>query len=242
MTRYHTQVSDKIKPMKAERIQSVLIQHMVRPVRFLNDVWAIPFLLIKLSFIGSLLVVISMGIGEAAIFTQTNFENDEMAPWDTFVTINGTVGEAGWPTVASFETVKDGQGSKALQFKVGQVRYDSENEPAQGGGVVVQIKTEPGQLELSANIAVIYHSPKDKRNLAGGLFQWIVDDQIIASHDIGPIENQAILRHHFKASHQVKAGLHTIRLRLTRPFTSHPGQQAPFQYIDDLLIQLSPHP
>ena len=186
-------------------------------------------------------MVSSLGIGEAAILNQTNFENGEMAPWDTFLTSNGTVGGAGWPAVSSFETAQDGQGSKALQFKAGQVRYDPENEPEQGGGVVVHVKTETGKLELSANVAVTYHSPKDKRNLAGGLFQWIVNDQVIASQDMGPIDNHAILRHHLKASHQVNAGVHSIRLRLTRPFTSHPGQHAPFQYVDDLLIRFSTH-
>ncbi|MEX0828941.1 MAG: hypothetical protein WD032_01740 [Nitrospirales bacterium] len=172
--------------------------------------------------VGSVLVL-SSGIGEASMLTQTNFESGEKAPWKALVTPNGTVGEAGWPTVIPFETGQDGQGSKALQFKVGQVRYDPENEPDQGGGVVVQITTESGTLELSAHVAATYHSPTDKRNLAGALFEWIVDDQVIASHDMGPIDNHGILQHHLQASHQVNPGVHFIRLRITRPFTSHPG-------------------
>ena len=227
--------------MKSERIRYVLILNLVRPARFLNHGWAVLFSLVKAFFIGSLLVMSSIGIGEAAILNQTNFENGEVAPWDTFVTSNGTVGEAGMPAVVPFEMVKEGQESQALQFKAGQVRYDTENESEQGGGVVVQIKTETGKLELSANVAVTYHSPKDKRNLAGGLFQWIVDDQVIASQDMGPIDNHAILRHHLKASNLVNAGVHIIRLRITRPFISHPGQHAPFQYVDDVLIRLAPH-
>ena len=131
----------------------------------------------------------SIGICEAAILDQTNFENGKMAPWEIFVTPNGTMGRAGLPTVVPFETGKDGQESKSLQFKVGQVRYDPDNKPEQGGGLVLQIATETGTLNLSAHVAVTYHSPKDKRNLAGGLFQWVVDEQVIASHDIGPIEN-----------------------------------------------------
>ncbi len=165
-----------------------------------------------------------------------------MAPWEIFVTPNGTIGRAGLPTVVPFETGKDGQESKSLQFKVGQVRYDPDNKPEQGGGLVLQIATETGTLNLSAHVAVTYHSPKDKRNLAGGLFQWVVDEQVIASHDIGPIEKDGILRHHLDAHHPVKAGVHTLRLRITRPFTSHPGQDAPFQYVDDLLIRLLPNP
>lgn len=227
--------------MKQEWTRYALILNIVRPARFLKHCCAVLFSLVKAFLIGSFLVVSGIGIGEAAILNQTNFENGEMGPWNTFVTFNGTVGEAGLPAVVPFEMVEDGQKSQALQFKVGQVRYDPDNEPEQGGGVVVQITTEAGQLELSAQVAVTYYSPNDKRNLAGGLFQWIVDDQVIASHDMGPIDNHAILRHHLKAFHQVNAGVHSIRLRLTRPFTSHPGQHAPFQYVDDLLIRFLPH-
>ena len=190
----------------------------------------------------SVLVLGGRGIGEASMLTQTTFENGERAPWETFVTPNGTVGGVGWPTIVLFETVEDRQGSKALQFKVGQVRYDPENELNQGGGMVAQITTETGKLELSAHVAVTYQSPKDKRNLAGGVFEWIVDDHVLVSYDMGPIDNHRILRHHLKVSHQVNAGVHSIRLRISRPFTSHPGQHAPFQYIDDLCIRLSPNP
>ena len=165
-----------------------------------------------------------------------------MAPWEIFLTPNGTTGRSGLPMVIPFETGKDGQESMSLQFKVGQVRYDPDNEPEQGGGLVIQILTETGTLNLSAHVAATYHSPKDKRNLAGGLFQWVMDEQVIASHDIGPIENGGILRHHLNAHHSVNAGAHTIRLRITRPFTSPPGQDAPFQYVDDLFIRLLPNP
>jgi hypothetical protein len=198
------------------------------------------FSLSKLLWICTVFALNTFGVCEASILHQSNFENDKRASWDTFVTPNGTLGEVGWPTVDSFETAKEGQESKALKFKVGQVRYASEIDPEQGGGLVFQIMTETGRIELSANIAVTYHSPKDKRNLAGGLFKWIVDEHVIASHDMGPIDNGGVLRHHLKGEHFVQAGLHTIRLGITRPFTSHPGQHAPFQYVDDLLIRFSP--
>ena len=150
----------------------------------------------------------SIGICEAGILKQTNFENGKMAPWEIFVTPNGTLGGTELLTVVPFETVKDGQESKSLKFKVGQARYDLDNEPEQGGGLVIQIATETGTLSLSAHVAVTYHSPKDKRNLAGGLFQWVVDAQVIAIHDIGPIEKGRILRHHLNARHPVNAGVH----------------------------------
>ena len=219
-----------------------MIAHLKQLVRLIQQLHAIRFFRGMIVLAWSLLLWSSGGTGEAAVLTQSTFESGEKAPWETFVTPNGTVGEAGWPTLVSFEIAQHGAQSKALQFKVGQVRYDPENEPEQGGGVVAQITTERGKLQLSAHIAATYHSPKDKRNLAGGLFEWIVDDYVITSHDMGSIENHAILRHHLQASCDVNAGIHSIRLRITRPFTSHPGQDAPFQYVDDLLIRHAPSP
>ena len=188
----------------------------------------------------SVLVMSSFGICEASMVIEMNFENNGHVPWKRFVTPNGTVGEAGWPTVVSFETAQEGHGSKALIFKVGQVRYDPEIAREQGGGLETQLTTEAGALHLSARIAVAYHSPKDKRNLAGGLFQWIVDDHVIVSHDMGAVVNGGVLRHHLQGQHLVHAGAHTIRLCITRPFVSHPGQHAPFQYLDNLRIRFLP--
>ncbi len=219
-----------------------MIGHLKSVVRRIPQLYVPKFFRGRAVLVWSLLLWIGSGISEATMLAQTTLENGEKAPWESFMTPNGTVGEPGWPTIVSFEMAEHGESSKVLQFKVGQVRYDPENEPEQGGGMVAQITTEGGKLELAAKIAVTYRSPKDKRNLAGGRFEWIVDDHIIASHDMGPIANHAILRHHFQASSDVKAGAHTIRLRITRPFTSHPGQHAPFQYVDDLLIRHSPSP
>ncbi len=192
--------------------------------------------------IWSVLVVGNIGLCHAAILSQTDFEKGTIGPWKTFVTSNGTLGKAGWPEVVSFEMTKSEVGAKALRFKVGQVRYDQGTEPEQGGGLVFQTTTEAGLLDLSVNVAVSYHSPNDKRNLAGGLFEWVVDDAVIASHDMGPIKNDGILRHHLKAQHEIAAGIHIIRLRITRPFLSHPEQHAPFQFVDALVIRHSLHP
>ncbi len=189
-----------------------------------------------------ILMLSSPGFCDAVMLYETHFEDDSKTRLETFVTPNGTVGEAGWPLIVLFETAQEGQGSNALQFKVGQIRYDQKKALQQGGGLVFQVSTDAGNLELSAHIAVTYHSPKDRRNLAGGLFEWIVDDHVIVHHDIGPIDNGGVIRHHLHAQYSVKSGIHTVRLRITRPFTSQPGQHAPFQYVDDVLVQLSPNP
>ncbi len=188
------------------------------------------------------LIMSSAGLCQAEILNQMKAESNEIAPWEIFVTPNGTVGEAGWPLVELFQTAEEGQSSKALKFKVGQRQHEKDGRPEQGGGMVIQLTTEAGTLNLSAYVAVTYNSPKDQRNLAGGLFQWIVDDHVIVSHDIGPIKQNSLLRHHFNAHHAVQSGEHSIRLRITRPFASRPGAHAPFQYVDDVILRLSTHP
>ena len=196
----------------------------------------------KIFGIWSLIVVSSLGIGHAALLNQENFENKEMAPWEIFITPNGTIGGAGFPMFVPFDMGNTGHASKSLQFQVGQMRSSSQHKKEQGGGVVIQIMTKTGALSLLADVAARYHSSEDKRNLAGGLFQWVVDDQVIVSQDVGAIENGGMVHHQLKAIHPVKAGVHSIRLRITRPFISHPEQEAPFQYADNVQISFSPIP
>ena len=217
----------------------------MNPSGFLTKLQVSPFALRKGFWVWSAFVLGTIGISDvsiAATFNQENFENGDRAPWEIFITPNGTVGGGGLPTVVIFDTVQEGQESKSLKFKVGQVRYDPDQTIEQGGGLVIEVETDGGMLHLSAHVAVSYYSPKDPRNLAGGLFEWVVDDQAIAAHDVGPIKKESILRHHLRARQQINAGVHTIRLRITRPFVSHPGQPAPFQYVDNLLIRYLPNP
>lgn len=212
---------------------------------FLKKWWISPFVWKKGFWVWSAVVLGSVGISDASIMAtlnQENFENGAGDAWETFATPNGAMGGGGMPTVVIFDTVQEGQESKSLKLKVGQARHDPDQKIEQGGGLVIEMETDGGMLHLSAYVAVSYHSPKDRRNLAGGIFEWVVDGQAIAVYDVGPIKNESILRHHFKARHHVNAGVHTLRLRITRPFISHPGQPAPFQYVDNLLVRFSPNP
>ncbi len=198
--------------------------------------------LVTNGWLGGIVLVGALLVSQPSSLNHTNFDNGEQGPWGVFRTPNGTVGGSGMPTVDEFETVDPEQLSNSLKFKVGQVQYDPTSDPEQGGGLVLQITTSSGILSLSAHIAVTYDSLNDRRNLAGGRFQWLVDGSVVSDHDMGPIANGAIRRKHLNGNHQVPAGTHTIRLQITRPFTSHPGQHAPFQYVDDLRIGFSPSP
>ena len=200
------------------------------------------FLPVLVIWFWTFFILNSLGMANAAILAQENFENETMAPWKIFVTSNGTIGGAGFPHVVSFDVGREGKESKSLQFKVGHVRYATEYKPEQGGGLIIHLATETGKLSLLAHVAVRYDSSKDKRNLAGGLFQWVVDEHIVASHDCGPIENGETHQHYFTTDHLVNAGDHTIRLQISRPFLSHPTQDAPYQYVEDVGVRISPNP
>ena len=177
----------------------------------------------------------------ANVLSVAEFEDKDFSEWQPFSTLNGTGGSE-FPKVIPFETEQSGNPSNSLQLKVGQIQYDPEDEPQQGAGIGLRVVTKDGNLVLSVHVAVAYHSTKKKRNLAGGLFEWVVDDQVVARHDVGPIANHAVVRHHFQTRHSVKEGPHSVQLRVTRPFVSHPQQEAPFQYIDNLRVVFQPNP
>lgn len=205
---------------------------------------------IVLRICGSFMTVVLFGGGSlmllqpalAEVLNSVDFEKDALSSWNPFFTRNGTDGGNEWPRVVFFETKQEGHPSLCLTLKVGQVRYDPDQDPQQGAGLGLTIHTDDGRLALSVDVAVTYESSTKKRNLAGGLFEWMVDGQVVASHDVGPIENHAIVRHHLQALHPVKSGSHSVQLRVTRPFVSHSQQEAPFQYLDNLLVVFQPHP
>ena len=58
--------------------------------------------------------------------------------------------------------------------------------------------------------------------------------------DLGPIENGAVMRFFLTADHDVEAGSHTVQLRISRPFKSEIGQDAPLQWVDNLMIDWAP--
>ncbi len=189
---------------------------------------------------------VSKGRSESPFATDPSidFENRDLGSWKLFQTPNGTVGGTGFPQFVSFETREPGSFSQGLQFKVGQARFQAEERSLEGGGLETQIQTTDGLLVISANVAVTYRSliAKDRRNLAGGQFDWVVNDRVTATYDAGPIDKGATLRHRFRAQIRVSAGPQRIQLRMTRPFSSVPGQAAPFQIVDDLHFQFFPQP
>ena len=185
-------------------------------------------------------VLVGVGQISAEVLKTTDFENGKFSGWTTFSTSNGTLGGVGFPSVAMCDPSGMVSPSRCLQVQVGQLHYAPVHEVQQGGGIELMTKTVSGIIHLSARVGVTYHSPNKKRNLHGGLFEWVIDDQVVADLDVGPIEDGATVQHQFTGTLAVAAGLHTIQLRMTRPFRSGTGQPAPVQFVDDVMVELIP--
>lgn len=184
----------------------------------------------------------SGGSVSAEVLITTDFESGNFSGWTTFSTSNGTLGSTGFPSVAVCDHTGIVAPSRCLQVQVGQLYYAPVHDVQQGGGIELNTATVSGIIHLSARVGATYQSPNKKRNLNGGLFEWVVDDHIVAVLDIGPIEAGATVQHLFRGNVAVTAGPHIIQLRVTRPFQSGTGQPAPVQFMDDVVVELIARP
>ena len=182
--------------------------------------------------------------GEVGAFVLDNgdFQRGNLTGWTVYTTQNGSLGGEGFPRCEDFDIVGDGHRSKSAVFKVGRRQYKAEGPSLAGGGILTNIRLDAGSVVISAEIASSYFSPHDdRRNLAGGMFELLLDGVVIATHDFGPILNHSTLNARLKGSTQVNAGLHELRIRIRRPFKSLSHDIAPHQYIDNIRIHHSPH-
>lgn len=191
-----------------------------------------------------LIGIVSMGIWpvSAQVLITTDFESGTLSDWTVFSTSNGTLGSKGFPTVALCDLGNPGSPSYCLQVQVGQLHFAPAHDVQQGGGISLTTMTNAGLIQLSARVGATYHSADYKRNLNGGLFEWIVDDHVIADLNVGPMEDGGTVQHHFIGTVPVTAGRHTIQLRVTRPFQSGAGKPSPVQCIDDVMVELLSQP
>lgn len=71
-----------------------------------------------------------------------------------------------------------------------------------------------------------------------GLFELIVDEQLVASHDYGEKSGGLIYRYDKGGSIYLDPGLHEVRIRITR--TELTGSNAPWQFVDN--VTMTPEP
>jgi hypothetical protein len=133
--------------------------------------------------------------------------------------------------VVLFDTNNDGTATYSAQFSVGQA--SNENLTASGGGIVQNVHLAEGEYQLAADIAVAFGVPEVGIATQGGLFELLVDGNVVASHNFGYVYVDTT-EHSLLANVSIfTTGYHEIRIRITRPGMSVPELN---QYIDNVAL------
>ena len=160
-------------------------------------------------------------------FENGDFETGDFSGWTTFVTDNGSIGDA---TVAPFDVAQNREVSQAAQFNVGERVWERQQE----GGGIFQAFEASGRILVSAEIAAdnIGHTS----NRAAGIFTLLVDGVPVARHDFGSIASNGIETATLEGEITVQPGEHELRILMTRPFLRSP-RLSPFQWVDNVMIE-----
>ena len=144
-----------------------------------------------------------------------DFETGDLAGWTVEATAGGTLGD-GYPNVVSFDMDgADGplQASNAVQFSVGTLSNNGGG--AEGGTIYQNVHLTAGDYNVSAEVSV------DERGtpfgvMPGGLFELIVDNVVLDSHDFGQVGPDQTIYKLLSNLHVVSDGDHQIGVRITR--------------------------
>jgi hypothetical protein len=184
--------------------------------------------------IAALLMVSIVGVAEGTPVTLTNADfSAGLTGWTTFVTANGSLGPAPLPSTQSFDVDGDSVPTPAAWFQVGEQVFTGLQE---GGGIFQSFTTGAGTLTMNADIAVFTQGPS---NASGGIFTMLLDNVAVAVFDSGNTTSGQTERSSLNAVVAVGAGSHEIRFLMTRPFIHGTLGETPFQYIDDVALDLN---
>lgn len=169
------------------------------------------------------------------VLVQPVCDRGTLAGWETFVTAHGTIGE-GFPQCVRIDMDGDGIQTESVRVKVGRLAFGAAEEVWEGGGLEHTLHGTGRRVDIGVGIAVEYRSPADRRNLAGGLFELLVDGKVIARHDFGPIESGTVRVARLEGSVSAPRERYRLSIRIRRPFESRADTPAPYQYVGPITI------
>lgn len=179
---------------------------------------------IKMAILSALAAGATMS--SANLFTNGGFETGDLTGWTINPTANGLTGVQ---DVQVFETVL-GVPSRAGRFRVGQVVFSSGIQ--EGIELVQSLNLTAGTTYLfSYNVAA--SNTGTGGNAQGGVFTAVVNSVFVGStFTAGSINAGQTIRGTVTGSFVAStSGLHSVGLRITRPFTA--GTTTLHQYVDN---------
>ena len=157
---------------------------------------------------------------QAGLLVNPDFETGDLTGW-TYFTTNG--GDVNPPNVISFQT--NVTTSLAAHFDVSKI---SSFYSFGGGGIYQDVVLGNGTV----NLGVDWASTSTVGNADGGLFQLLLDGNVIDSFDVGAITTTPV-RGTLSGSAIVTAGTHQVSVQITRSFTF---TNTSAQYLDNFSI------
>lgn len=191
----------------------------------------------KFLFVPILFIAITLGnTANALLIDNDDFETGDFTGWTLFTFDSGSsFGGTGSTSVTSFDTNNDSISTYSAQFQVGQVAGPiGGGSPRIGGGIYQTFFSEAGILDISIDIAMEPFS----NNADGGLFELLLDDDVLDSFDFGNTTFGIVEYGLLQASKSITTGLHEIKIRMGRGYGN--SSSTPRQYVDNVSLQFTP--